>query len=199
MRIKNRIASRLAPRELFDVRFSRAEKESLRTLAHSHSLSSKRRCVNYLWWNADVPGNRSFAIEIALHLVPVPDDRVRWGALTMAGQLAEAHPKIVWPMVARFGRAKDGDIRLGVACCVLEHVLESHFEKYLPRAMRLALRDPRFEETLGFCARWLKFTIRHRAKPLFNFLEKSSARADRAVRLEGRLGGEERRSPGQRL
>ena len=46
-------------------------------------------------------------------------------------------PEAVWPLVTKWGAVRNRDIRAGVAVCVLEHILEFHFEEYFPRIERL--------------------------------------------------------------
>lgn len=63
----------------------------------------------------------------------------------------EASPEEVWPIVARWGCADEPDTRMAIATCVLEHLLEHHFELIFPRVEALALVDARFADTFASC------------------------------------------------
>jgi hypothetical protein len=40
---------------------------------------------------------------------------------------------------------------MAVSCCLLEHLLEHHFELLFPRVRRAALKSPRFADTFSSC------------------------------------------------
>jgi hypothetical protein len=42
-------------------------------------------------------------------------------------------------------------MQAGIACVLLEHLLEEHFEDYFPRVRATALADPMFCRTLALC------------------------------------------------
>jgi hypothetical protein len=76
----------------------------------------------------------------------------RWQAIIAVGGFIETHPEEVWAFVARWGRHEQDDLRMAVATCLLEHLLEHRFDLIFPRVELLARRDPLFAET--FCACW---------------------------------------------
>jgi hypothetical protein len=80
------------------------------------------------------------------------DETERWDMACMLALHVEASPEEVWPLVARLGCSDDPDSRMAIATCVLEHLLEHHFDLIFPRAEMLALADPRFADT--FCTCW---------------------------------------------
>jgi hypothetical protein len=43
------------------------------------------------------------------------------------------------------------DVRSAIACCLLEHLLEHHFDALFPRVRRAALASPRFADTFSSC------------------------------------------------
>ncbi len=49
------------------------------------------------------------------------------------------------------GKHAQSDLRMAVATCLVEHLLEHHFELLFPRVRRAALESPRFAKTLGSC------------------------------------------------
>ena len=74
----------------------------------------------------------------------------RWLALIEVGDLIENHPDDVWPFVLRWGSHPDDDVRAAVAACLLEHLLEYHFERYFPLVQQ-AVMDPLFADTFSLC------------------------------------------------
>jgi len=88
-------------------------------------------------------------------MIPDRSTYVRWQALLMLGQHAKRHPDEIWPSVLKWGTVQNRDIRQGVACCILEHVLEHHFDPYFDRALsHIACGHRRFAYTLAYCWRF---------------------------------------------
>jgi hypothetical protein len=85
--------------------------------------------------------------------IPAPRDKRdhRWQAIIKVATFIHTNPEEVWQFVERWGRSKQADVRGAIATCVLEHILESHFEEFFPRAAELARRDRRFADTLQTC------------------------------------------------
>lgn len=60
------------------------------------------------------------------------DEKVRWEAAVAAGELIAVRPLDVWSIVKKHGSIDDPDLRTAVATCILEHLLEHHFEDFFP-------------------------------------------------------------------
>jgi hypothetical protein len=75
------------------------------------------------------------------------DEKRRWAAAAAAGELVSSHPVAVWSLVVAHGSSSVEDVRAAVATCMLEHLLEEHFDEYFPllkkeiRAGNLLLGD----------------------------------------------------------
>src|SRR5439155_19473026 len=84
---------------------------------------------------------------------PTPEGKrdPRWQAIIRVGEFIETQPEPVWQFAHRWGTHAQADLRMAVATCLLEHLLEHHFELLFPRVRRAALDSPRFAETLGWC------------------------------------------------
>lgn len=147
---RNVIADRIPPEDLFVARFTRAEEGSLRNLAGSRDPRDRRLCVEYLAC-CGRPGP-SF-LGIADLLVRDRRESVRWAVLVLVGlNYAEENPQAAWPFVARWGSAPSRDLRIGVACCVLEHILQQDFARYFPKARKIVEEgNRRFALTLLYC------------------------------------------------
>lgn len=75
----------------------------------------------------------------------------RWQAIIAVGEHIETQPEAVWEFVARWGSHPQEDLRDAVATCLLEHLLEHHFEGFFPRVEARALTDPLFADTFLRC------------------------------------------------
>jgi len=151
----NRILSSKSPSDLVHVRFNRSEQESLLRLYLRGDLRTRRLCVDYLRAGLGVRGNRRFILKMCDRMIPDRSTYIRWQALLMFGQHAERHPDEIWPSVLKWGTVQNRDIRQGVACCILEHVLEHHFDPYFDRALsHIACGHRRFAYTLAYCWRF---------------------------------------------
>ena len=132
---RNRIADRVEPIHVRGARLTPAEAESLRRLAKSKRPTDRWLCVEYLKSLAARPQNRRLVLELADFLIPDRSAYVRWQTLLLLGNhYAASHPGALWPLVAKWGSAANRDIRRGVACCLLEHMLEYRLDEISRRA-----------------------------------------------------------------
>jgi len=94
--------------------------------------------------------------EAMLPGVPAPEGEtdLRWQAIIEVGEYIQTDPEPIWPFVARWGSSDEEDVRLAIATCLLEHLLEYHFRTVFPRVRALAESDPRFADTLRSCAKF---------------------------------------------
>ena len=53
--------------------------------------------------------------------------------------------------IVRWGSAPDGDLRMAIATCLLEHLLEFHFDDFIERIEQAALADPLFADMTLMC------------------------------------------------
>src|SRR3954451_5372607 len=96
------------------------------------------------------------AIARAEHILPgtpAPEGKrdPRWQAIIRVGEFVETQPEAVWEFARRWGTHEQADLRMAVATCLLEHLLEHHFELLFPRVRRAAMESPRFADTLNSC------------------------------------------------
>jgi hypothetical protein len=96
------------------------------------------------------------AITAAEQLLPgraAPDGAVdtRWQAIIAVGEFVEQEPNAIWPFVLRWGSHEDDDVRAAVASCLLEHLLEHHFDLVFPRVEEAARSNKWFGNTTTRC------------------------------------------------
>jgi len=78
-------------------------------------------------------------------------ERTRWQAAIALGEIAESDPESVWTLVVSHGSRRHGDVRMAIATCVLEHLLEHHFDAFFPRVAAAAKSSRLFSDTFSHC------------------------------------------------
>ena len=73
----------------------------------------------------------------------------RWQAIIRVAEFIETDPEAVWPFIKRWGGHPDEDLRMAVATCLLEHLLEHHFDDFIARVEDRARADALFAGTVG--------------------------------------------------
>ena len=63
----------------------------------------------------------------------------------------EQRPDEVWHFTRKWGSHANADLRMAVATCLLEHLLEHHFSRIFPLASEAARQSARFAGTLACC------------------------------------------------
>ena len=90
-------------------------------------------------------------LELGRTRIDDPDNDCRWQALIVVGEFIETAPEIVWEVAQTYGQSEDDDMRMGVACVLLEHLLDQHELRYRSQVDELASQSPLFAETLSIC------------------------------------------------
>jgi hypothetical protein len=70
----------------------------------------------------------------------------RWQAIIAVGDYVESDPEPVWTFADTWGRSDDPDLRSAIATCVLEHLLEHHFDLIFPRVERAVVNSREFAD-----------------------------------------------------
>jgi hypothetical protein len=88
--------------------------------------------------------------------VPAPEGEqdARWQAIIKVGEFIETHPDHVWEFSLRWGSSECSDVRMAVATCLLEHLLEYHFDSIFPRVAKAVKRNRYFADTFLFCGKF---------------------------------------------
>jgi hypothetical protein len=82
---------------------------------------------------------------------PEGENDPRWQRIIEIGMHIESDPEPIWEFVARWGSHKDEDLRSAIATCLLEHLLQHHFDLIFPRVQSLVQTDPLFANTFTMC------------------------------------------------
>src|SRR5688572_2118791 len=75
----------------------------------------------------------------------------RWQAIIAVGEFIETEPEAVWSFILRWGSDANEDLRTAIATCLLEHVLEYHFDNFIRRVEQHARADGLFADTVWRC------------------------------------------------
>ena len=75
----------------------------------------------------------------------------RWQAIIRIGEHVESDPEPIWAFIRRWASHPQEDLRNAVATCLLEHLLEYHFDAYFPQVEAEALASPLFANTFQKC------------------------------------------------
>jgi hypothetical protein len=88
--------------------------------------------------------------------VPAPDNEPdpRWQAIIEVGEYIETEPHEVWPFILKWGKHPSDDVRMAVATCLLEHLLEYHFDDFFPKVKRICRRSGYFADTFLSCSQF---------------------------------------------
>ena len=95
-------------------------------------------------------------IDTAEALLPgrsAPDGELdrRWEALLAIAEFVADDPDPICAFVLRWGSYPDADLQSAVASCLLERLLEFHFERVFPDIEAQARRDRVFAGTFSRC------------------------------------------------
>lgn len=90
---------------------------------------------------------------------PYGEKDARWEAIIAVSEFIEAEPEAIWPFVERWGQHPDEDLRSAISTCVLEHMLEHHFDLIFPRVERLARTNSLFAVTTLSCWKFGQTTL----------------------------------------
>lgn len=85
------------------------------------------------------------------HAAPEGEIDARWQAIIAVSEFIEAEPEVVWSFASKWGAHPDEDLRMAISTCVLEHLLEHHFDAFISRVEEAANVDQLFAETVSSC------------------------------------------------
>jgi hypothetical protein len=85
------------------------------------------------------------------HAAPDGELNPRWQAVIAVAEFIESNPEPVWSFILRWGCSEDEDLRMAIATCALEHLLEHHFDVFISRVEEAALGNPLFARTVSAC------------------------------------------------
>ena len=123
---------------------------------------------------------------------PEGTEDARWQAIIEVAMFAEREPEAIWPFVLKWGSHEDEDVRAAIATCLLEDLLQYHFDLLFPRVAFAARSSEFFAKTTAMCWKFGEAAEPVRAANLTPFVPrfvKPSPKKSRLalVRLSGRF------------
>jgi hypothetical protein len=88
------------------------------------------------------------------HAAPGGVQDPRWQAIIEVGHFAPKEPEAIWPFVLKWGSHEDEDLSAAIATCLLEHLLEYHFDLIFPRVEAAAKSNVWFAKTTAQCGKF---------------------------------------------
>ena len=85
---------------------------------------------------------------------PEGDTDPRWQAVIAVAEFIETDPEAVWQFALRWGSYDDEDLQTAIGTCVLEHLLEHHFDLYISRVEEAVRADRYFARTAAICGKF---------------------------------------------
>jgi len=87
---------------------------------------------------------------------PAPEGKSdpRWQAIISVAEYIGSDPITVWEFAHKWGRHPNADLRMAVATCLLEHLLEYHFDLIFPKVEEAVGGTKRLAETFTQCAKF---------------------------------------------
>jgi len=85
------------------------------------------------------------------HAAPEGETDPRWQAIIAVAEFIATDPEPVWLFALRWGCSQDEDLRAAIGTCVLEHLLEHHFDRYISKMEEAVLADRHFAATAAMC------------------------------------------------
>jgi hypothetical protein len=76
----------------------------------------------------------------------------RWQAIIDVAEHIGQHPDQVWRFARKWGSHANPDLRMAVATCLLEHLLEHHFERLLPLVSEACRQSKRLADAFSSCS-----------------------------------------------
>lgn len=99
----------------------------------------------------------------------------RCQAIIEVGQYIAPHPEPIWDFICKWGSNEDEDLRAAISTCLLEHLIEEHFELIFPRVEEMVKADSTFAKTFAMCRGFIEFTsplLAARFEALYNKTER---------------------------
>jgi len=145
-------------------------------------LPQRLQCIKALWDIVDEPSARDFILGLLSHLLGDRSQNVRWGALHLANRLSSESHDGLWPLIVQWGSATNKDTRMGVACFLLEHFLESDFRQYFAMTqVEIEKGNKRLAFTLAYCMKFGQAKRSRNARQFDQYVERL-AQADNDIR-----------------
>lgn len=78
-----------------------------------------------------------------------------WKGAAKLSEFGFGSPERIWNTVVKYGSRENEELQRAIATCVLEHILERHFDEYFPKIKQVVLAGNRhFQRTFLMCGKF---------------------------------------------
>jgi hypothetical protein len=78
-----------------------------------------------------------------------------WKGAAKLSEVVFGGPERIWNTVVKYGSQENEELQRAIALCVLEHILERHFDEYFPKIRQVFLAGNRhFRRTFLMCGKF---------------------------------------------
>lgn len=124
----------------------------LRRLLSSKSRDSRLLALARIRKQIEKSGLRQGYFNLAQPLTLDSDSNCRWQATIIIGEFIEDDPERVWRVARQLAMSPKADVRAAAATVLLEHLLQYHPKKMIPRfTQELRAGDRRFADAVSSC------------------------------------------------
>jgi hypothetical protein len=88
---------------------------------------------------------------VGLKLLKDRQDKHDGQAIITVAEFIATDPEPVWLFALQWGGSQDKDLRAAIGTCVLEHLLEHHFDRYVSKIEEAVLSDAHFAAAAALC------------------------------------------------
>jgi hypothetical protein len=114
-------------------------------------------------------GLRQSYFDLASRHIQERDSTCRWQATIVIGEFIEASPDRVWPIARELAKSANADIRMASATVLLEHLLQYHPAKMIPKfKAEMASGNRRFSSSVASCDNYGKSRTRARIQKIID-------------------------------
>jgi hypothetical protein len=102
--------------------------EALKKNVRSGSLRQVRAALRSMVLESEALPVRSGFYDIARHALSLRDDQAFWSACVVLSYFVDQHPLQLFSIIQSVAEVASDDQRTALAKCLLEHLMESHFD-----------------------------------------------------------------------
>lgn len=106
---------------------------------------------------------------------PLPNDSEkdpRWQRIIDIGNFIQTNPNDVWVFTKKWGCHEQEDLRMAISTCLLEHLLEYHFDQIFPKIEEEIKKNPLFFDTFSHCSKFGQSELKDNSVKIDSLMEK---------------------------
>lgn len=125
----------------------------LARMCRSPKAAVRMKAVDAMQYQSDMPPPRGY-FRLAAGLLDDRVSKIRWQSAILLGDFLPTMHAEIWKLCLGRGASSNEDVRAMVACVLLEHLFEHHFDRYFPLVAAKVRGGRNFEDTVSTCWRF---------------------------------------------